>query len=352
MPENLTESDASYPVTVAVPLGSDSHSVLSVYIKAIAQTLANRTAWLKGMFARSNTWLTQQFYDTAQNPDMPMLVSTRSPADCNVTGTPVPSNPWRRIARLPTGTPNINVALYWGNGSEGNVAITYNCYWRPNNQRWRQEDAGAPSFAFFIGGLAQYMYYKAPGSADWVYADWEQQSTVYAKKLIATNEVKSAQFLFNTDVARITQLPLSAAFGPVSPVALRTNNRVMFDDTLDATAISKGIRWPIPLMPNNTIGTITVIFNIANAGDTFQWYRRRQNPDHSTSYTTVGSAVTTDGVNQAYANINEPSGIQDGDEYELCWKLQNSSDAAQVNSNKVYALQTAWTQYGPMGGGW
>lgn len=348
MPKNLTEDDTTYPTPVAVPLGSDSHSTLAEYIEAIAQKLANRTAWLKGMFARSNTWLTQQFFDTAQNPDMPMFISTRQPGECNVTGTPVPLNPWRRIFRLPTGiTPTINVAIYWGSGSLSgeHFAVTLNCYWRPNNQKWRQEDTSAASYALLIGGSSISLGKVNAGTADWT--DWDTNGA------LNVDDVYANQFRFQGgNVARKTQLPLSAAFGPVSPVALRTNNRVMFDDALDATAISKGIKWPVPLLPNNTIGTITIIFAIDNAGDTFQWYRRRQNPDHSTSYGAVGSAVTTDGVNKAYATISEPSGIQDGDEFELCWKLQNSADAGQVNSNKVYALQSAWDQYGPMGGGW
>lgn len=343
MPTNVTEDNTSFPNTIEVPLGSDSHATLAEYITSIAQRLANRTAWLKNVVNTTLTWFTQQQYDTGQNPDMPFFVSLRTPGDCNVTGTPQPLNPWRRIFRLPTGLTSLtNVAVYWG--ADGGFAVVSNAYWRPHNQKWRQEDATQPSYGFIVHADSINLVRKAAAAADW--DDWDVNGS------LAVDAVYADQFRFPSLVARKRQLALGSAFGPLSPIALRTNNNIKFDDTLDATALSKGIKWPVPLLPNNTIGPITVIFSITNAGDTFQWYRRRQLPDHSTTYGAVGSVVSTDGINQAYAVIPEPSGIQDGDEYELCWKLQSSSNPAQVNANVVYALQSAWDQYGPMGGGW
>ena len=345
MATNLTEV-SEYTATVTAPDGGDSRSNAANVVAALAQALMNRTRWLKDIVTRTNTWLAQQAFDVGLNPDTPMVVSVKTPLDCNVTGTPEPTNPWRMFAELPTGLPDINVRLYWG-PTAGHFAVTYNAYWRPQNQKWRQEDAASASFGLILGGDSLSMGRKAAATPDWDNGAWDVHGDVYV------NTVYADQFRFTDGyVARKRQLALSSAVGPVSPVALRTNNRIQFDETLDATAVSKGIRWPVPLLPNNTIGTITVIFNITNAGDTFQWYRRRQNPDHSTSYSSVGVPVTTDGINMAWATIPEPSGIQDGDEYELIWKLQNSSDAAQVNGNIVYALQSAWDQYGPMGGGW
>lgn len=352
---NLTES-STYDATVTVPEGDDTHSTLASFIQAPIQALMNRTRWLKDIVTRSNTWLTQQFFDTAQNPDMPYIASARTPGECNVTGTPEPTNPWRRFARLPSGLTSLtNVAIYWGNGVEGNVAFALNCYWRPHNQKWRQEDASLPSYACIVTNDAIYLRTKAAGASDWNAWDWDADaSTVSGRDVYASAAVRGAQFLFATgSVARVTQLPLGAAFGPVDATELRNTNQVKFDAGLASSALAHGIKWPIPLLPNNTMGTITLTHYIANAGDTFQWYRRRQDPStHSVTYGAVGAAYTTDGVNQAYGTIPAPSGIQDGDEYELVWKLQDATNVALVNSNKVYALQRAWTQDGPMGGGW
>lgn len=352
MPKNLTEDNSSYPATVTVPLGGDSHSTLAEYMEAFVQVLANRTAWLKDMVNRSNTWTTQQFVDTAQNPDMPYLISTRTPGECNVTGTPEPTNPWRMIAKLPTGiTSNVFVRLYWGDGTEGVFAAVTNAYWRPHSQQWRQEDATFASYALIVGIDGAALWRKPSGSGDWNKLDWTIHGTWSGKNIDASVGVTSPLFTFPTPIDRITQLPLGSAFGPVDKVLLGQNNRIYFDSGLSSTVLADGIKWPIPLLPNNEMGNIRIAFYIDNAGDTFQWHRRRQNPDYSTSYTAVGAAHTTDGVNKAYASISPPSGIQDGDEYELVWKLDDETDPAQVNSNRVYALQREWTQYGPLGGG-
>lgn len=353
MPKNLTET-SNFDSPIVVPLGSDSHSTLAEYIEAIAQKLTNRSKWLQDIVARTNTWATQQLFDTAQNPDMPYIISSRHPGECNVTGTPEPANPWRMFAKFPSGVPNVFVRLYWGGGvTEGFFAITYNAYWRPHNQRWRQEDAGAYSFGVLVGGLASMFVSKDPASADWLTSAWQKLGEVQARDfhaandVIADNQISCNSYYYVDSQARKEQLPLSSAFGPVSADELRTTNRVMFDAGLGATELAKGIKWPVPILPDGTIGTITLVFNIANAGDSFQWYRRRQLDDHTLSYTTVGSAVTTDGVNLAYLTINPPSGIADGDEYELCWKLQNASDAGQVNGNRVYGLRRDYIKYGP-----
>lgn len=347
MPKNLIENASSYPATVTVPEGGDTHATLAESIEAIAQALADRTAWLKAILGRANVWTWTQLWDTAQNPDVGIFESARTPLECNVTGTPAPANPWRRICKLPTGmVPGMNVALYWGIGAEfGYLLATYNAYWRPHNQRFRQEVASEPSFALLVTGESVSMVRVPAGTADW--SEWNTHGRIHVKSVYAD------AFRFNDGtVNHRTQLPLSSAFGPVSAVLLRTDNHVMFDASLDSTALSKGIKWHVPLLPNNRIGSIHIAFSIANAGDTFQWYRRRQLPDYSTSYSSVGAAVTTDGLNMAYATVFEPAGIQDGDEYELVWKLQDSSNAAQVNANKVYGLQRNWDQSGPMGGGW
>lgn len=350
MPKNLTET-SNFDTPIVVPLGSDSHSTLAEYIEAIAQKLTNRSKWLQDIVSRTNTWAIQQLFDTGQNPDMPYVISSRHPGECNVTGTPEPTNPWRMFAKFPTGVTDVNVRLYWGSGAEGHFAIVYNAYWRPHNQRWRQEAAGSYSFAVLVGGLGTSFVSKDPASSDWLSVDWQQAASVNANAVdVATvnaSESYVGSYYYTGSQAKVQQLQLSSAFGPLSAAELRTSNRIMFDSGLASGELAKGIKWPIPILPDGTIGDIKIAFYIANSGDSFQWYRRRQLDDYSTSYTTVGSAVTTDGVNQAYKLISPPSGIQENDEYELCWKLQDATDVAQVNSNRVYALRRDYTKYGP-----
>lgn len=354
MTKILTEND-NFDADITVPLGSDTHATLAEFIESIAQKLTNRSLWLKKIVERSNTWLAEQLFNVGLNPDTAMLRSVRSPADCNVTGTPEPTNPWRMFAEFPSGITDVNVRIYWGGGLvEGYLCVSFNAYWRPQNQRWRQEDAGNYSFAFMVGGIGTQFLSKDPASADWLTADWDKTlSEVHAHSfhaagtLNAVNECNASNFNYNSSQARKEQLPLSSAFGPVDADALRVNNRIQFDSGLSSGALATGIKWPIPILPDGTIGTITVVFSITNAGDSFQWHRRRQLDDHTVSYTTVGSALLTDGVNMAYKTINPPSGIQDGDEYELVWKLQNSADAGQVTGNRVYGLRRDYIKYGP-----
>jgi len=272
MAHNLTPVDA-FTLPISVPDGIDTHNTAANVVAAIAQALANHTAYLKARYDTNtgkldsvNTWVHKQFIDTVDNEE-PMISSQLTSI---VSG--FPDSAWRLFCEFFVyGT--VKVRMYWGQNdsdSAGAFCITLNAlYSTDTSDPWYADEASQPSFALFMHQTRLRTAVKTNGDLhwDWVFKGAIDVGHIDATSVVSTGDVTAGddviagddvtaggEFLYTGTHARTGGLTLADVYGAYKRL---TSGGIAIDTTVpDPLQLAA---WPIRLPVGSVLGDVELI---------------------------------------------------------------------------------------------
>jgi hypothetical protein len=348
MPTTYTPVPSNAPATITLPSDLDDATAESVNVafRAIADNLMG----LAALKSASNTFTRMQSIEIADNPDEPLISTTRTPHNY-IANT---ANPWKRLTGFATGggAGGRQASLYIGDGTQGLFAIVVNAYWRLTTQLWRQEDASVASHALIITTAGIKYHLQTAGHADWSTWPFTGASmlldSVFASSLSATGDVTAggtswagASFLYNSPITR-THTPIPILNG--SDIQLDTASGDFIPN--GAITATERRRFVFRLPHGATMNGIEVVhYQNTSTGNGFFLYQRTSNyaSPGAVSPTLIGS-VGVGAASTGYKMTTVPTGshtIDGTKDYVLEWAPQDAGDRIQA------ARVITWSDLGP-----
>jgi hypothetical protein len=351
MATNLTEV-ASFDPTVTVPEGTDSRVNAAERVTALAQVLANRSRFLKGitdiaaLTTAANTFTdAPQTIDIANDPSVPLITTTKTAFDYSAN----PSNGWKLIGRFPTDGGGRNFNLYVGaNDSSGTFALVVNAFWQIGSSgsgvnKWHQEDATKDSFGMFVVAEVLTLSSQAAGASAW--GVWPTNRGGISSPTYV------GDVIYKTPLVRgPTPIDLAFASGPY--IRDVTDGSVFRNPDTTGWPSSQRIVVPLRVPVGSTLGIVQIRHAQGTTmNDIFRLYKRAGAFGTGLTFTQVGTDSVPGGSGIAtLTSTLDPGGhvVAAGEELQIEWQLTDIGSVTALSVNKIIAMRMSnWTDIGP-----
>lgn len=339
MARTITGDPASFPGSITVPEGGDTHTTAAEVVAAIAQALMDRTT---GTHSRAI------FKDVvnAALPGFGIEFASASDEVAPLIFDGAPANKWRLQAKWELAGDAPWLRLYSGTataGNQGQLALVVNALWVPGSTQWLQDNSTADSVALFLDlsnhGLV--ISRQLAGSPAW--ATWPVDDGTLTTSIINCDDVNvSASGAFNYGTTR-TMTTLMGCGSPHAGGHNGGNGALITDGSLSYAYID--LRFP----PNwgTTAGAIEVIYQqTTSAPNIFRLTQRTLNfatpAAASETYLVSDTGNASTGYKKAVLSLTGLTWDPATKEYRLRWEPGNAADTFEG-----WRI-VSWVDRGPM----
>jgi len=335
----ISGDPASFPGTVTVPEGGDTHMTAAEVVAAIAQALMDRT---------SGTHSRAIFKDVANAalPNFGIEFASSSEEVAPLIFDGAPSNKWRLQAKWELAGDAPWLRLYSGTatgGNQGQLAFTVNAVWVPGSTEWFQDNSAADSVAMFLGLSSHGLLIsrQLAGTPPWL--NWPLDDGTLTASIVNADNVNvsaAGDFLYGTTRTKTT---LMGCGTPTAGGHDGGNGAMLTNGALSYACID--LRFP----PNwgTSAGQIEVIYHQTTAApNVFRLTQRTLN--FTTPAPAVESYVASDvgnastGYKKAIIPLTGITWDASTKEYRLRWEPGNVSDTFEG-----WRI-VSWVDRGPM----